>query len=89
MLAFGVLGAAAITPRALIYPCVDEPKAHIRAIAARDKNRASVVADWARIPDVEDDYQAVIDPHYGASRMDSQSTSGWETCSVRKIFGGE
>ena len=61
MLAFGVLGAAAITPRALIYPCVDEPKAHIRAIAARDKNRASVVADWARIPDVEDDYQAVID----------------------------
>ena len=61
MLAFGVLGAAAITPRALIYPCVDEPKAHIRAIAARDKNRASVVAGWARIPDVEDDYQAVID----------------------------
>ena len=51
MLAFGVLGAAAITPRALIYPCVDEPKAHVRAIAARDKNRASVVADWARIPD--------------------------------------
>ena len=61
MLQFGVLGAAAITPRALIYPCVDEPNAFIRAIAARDRSRAAKVADWARIPEVLDDYQAVIE----------------------------
>ncbi len=61
MLQFGVLGAAAITPRALIYPCVDEPGAFIRAIAARDRGRAQRQAEFARIPDVLDDYQAVID----------------------------
>ena len=29
MLRFGTLGAARITPRALIYPCVDEPRAYV------------------------------------------------------------
>ena len=61
MIRFGVLGAARITPRALIFPCVDEPGAYIRAIAARDRGRAEKVAAWARIPDVADDYQAVVD----------------------------
>ena len=61
MLKFGVLGAAAITPRALIYPCVDEPRADVRVIAARDRARAEKVADWAAIRHVVDDYQAVID----------------------------
>ncbi|MEM7219026.1 MAG: Gfo/Idh/MocA family oxidoreductase [Pseudomonadota bacterium] len=61
MLKFGVLGAAAITPRALIFPCVDEPRAQIRVIAARDRERAQAMADWAGIRHVVDDYQAVID----------------------------
>ncbi len=61
MITFGVLGAAAITPRALIYPCVDEPQANILAIAARDRARAEKTAEWAGIRDVVDDYQAVID----------------------------
>ena len=61
MLRFGVLGAAAITPRALIYPCVDEPAAMIRVIAARNRERAENVAAWAGIKHVVDDYQAVID----------------------------
>ena len=61
MLRFGVLGAAAITPRALIFPCVDEPNAMIRVIAARNRERASQVAAWAGIKHVVDDYQAVID----------------------------
>jgi len=61
MLKFGVLGAADITPRALIFPCVDEPRAYIRAIAARDRARAEAMARWAKIPEVLDDYQAVID----------------------------
>src|SRR5262245_13043130 len=34
MIRFGTLGAAAITPRALIYPCVDEWRASVYAIAA-------------------------------------------------------
>jgi predicted dehydrogenase len=61
MLQFGVLGAARITPRALIFPCVDEPNAFIRAIAARDRSRAEKVAEWAEIRDVMDDYQAVVE----------------------------
>ena len=61
MITFGVLGAAAITPRALIYPCVDAPQANIRTIAARDRSRAEKMAEWAGIRNVVDDYQAVID----------------------------
>ena len=61
MVQFGVLGAAKITPRALIYPCVDEPGAFIRAIAARDRSRAEEMAQWAPIREVLDDYQAVIE----------------------------
>ncbi|MEE2778075.1 MAG: Gfo/Idh/MocA family oxidoreductase [Acidobacteriota bacterium] len=61
MIQFGVLGAAKITPRALVYPCVDEPNAIIRAIAARERDRAEKMAEWARIDDVMDDYQAVVD----------------------------
>ena len=61
MLRFGVLGAAAITPRALIFPCVDEPRAMIRVIAARSRDRAQRMADWAAIKHVVDDYQEVID----------------------------
>ncbi len=61
MIHFGVLGAAKITPRALIYPCVDENNAVIRAIAARDRSRAEKVADWAQIREVVNDYQAIIE----------------------------
>ena len=61
MIWFGVLGAAKITPRALIFPCVDEVNASIRAIAARDRSRAEKMADWAQIPEVLTDYQAVIE----------------------------
>ncbi len=60
VLRFGTLGTANITPRALIYPCVDEPRAMVQAIAARDRVRAQSFARWARIPDVVDDYEAVI-----------------------------
>jgi predicted dehydrogenase len=60
MLRFGALGAAAITPRALIYPCVDEPKAYVSTIAARDRSRAEAFATCHQIPNVVDDYQQVI-----------------------------
>ncbi len=61
MIRFGTLGAALITPRALVYPCVDEPRATIRAIAARDRDRAEGFAEYHHIPDVLDAYQDVIE----------------------------
>jgi predicted dehydrogenase len=61
MIRFGVLGAARINSRALFIPCVDEPNAQIRAIAARDRTRAEKQADQAEIPEVLDSYQAVVD----------------------------
>lgn len=60
MIRFGTLGAARITPRALVYPCVDEPGASIRAIAARDRARAEAFAQAHGIPDVCDSYEEVI-----------------------------
>ena len=61
MLRFGTLGAAAITPRALVYPCVDEPGAFISVVAARSRERAEAFAAAHNIPRVVDDYQAVIE----------------------------
>jgi len=61
MLRFGTLGAAAITPRALIYPCMDENQAYVSVIAARDRARAEGFAKYHRIPTVVDDYQRVIE----------------------------
>ena len=61
MLRFGTLGAAAITPRALVYPCVDEPGAFISVVAARNRERAEAFAAAHNIPKVVDDYQAVIE----------------------------
>lgn len=60
MLNFGTLGAADITPQALVYPCINEPRATIRAIAARDQARAKGFALHHHIPDVLDSYDAVI-----------------------------
>jgi predicted dehydrogenase len=61
VLQFGTLGVARITPRALVNPCIDEPRADVVAIAARDRARAEVYARHAHIRHVLDDYQAVID----------------------------
>jgi predicted dehydrogenase len=60
-LRFGVLGVAAITPRALTEPVRGEPRAVLQAIAARDRGRAEAYAGVEAIPHVEDDYQAVIE----------------------------
>lgn len=60
MIRFGTLGAARITPRALVYPCVDERRAGIIAIAARDRTRAEAFANAHGIPRVLDSYDAVV-----------------------------
>jgi len=61
MIRFGTLGAAAITPRALVAPCVDEPRAFVHAIAARDRKRAESFAAYAGIRHVLDDYRQVVE----------------------------
>jgi len=60
MLKIGTLGAADITPRALIYPAADEPGVGVYAIAARDRDRAASFATHHRIAHVLDDYEAVV-----------------------------
>lgn len=67
MIRFGTLGAAKITPQALIYPCINEPSAAIRSIAARDRKQAEGFAHHHHIPSVYDSYsQVVTDEHCNA-----------------------
>jgi predicted dehydrogenase len=60
MISFGTLGAANITPQALIYPCINEPNATIKVIAARDKQHASDFAKYHQISRVVDSYDQVV-----------------------------
>lgn len=61
MLKFGTLGAARITPPALIAPCKDEPGASVQIVAARSRARAEEFAATHDIPNVVDSYQGVVD----------------------------
>src|SRR5215469_7140980 len=58
---FGTLGAAQITPNALITPSLEVPDAKIVAVAARNRKRAEEFAAAHRIGRVHDTYQQVID----------------------------
>lgn len=60
MIQFGTLGAADITPQALIYPCINEPKANVAVVAARDQQLAKDFARFHHIVHVADDYAGVI-----------------------------
>jgi predicted dehydrogenase len=63
----GVLGAARITPNALIRPAGSVPAVEVAAIAARDRTRAAAAAAKLGIPTVHDDYAALIaDPSLDA-----------------------
>ncbi len=67
MIRFGVLGAAKITPIALVNPCEDEARAEIHCMAARDRARAEKSAREHQIPVVHDLYSDVInDPTINA-----------------------
>jgi len=62
---FGVLGAAAIAPSALIYPVKSHPEAVVYAVAARDKVRAEAFAKKYKIPKAyggSNGYQGTISP---------------------------
>ena len=63
----GVLGAARITPDALIDPARHVPGVEVTTIAARDGTRARAFADLHGIPRVLDTYDAVVaDPDIDA-----------------------
>ena len=49
-LRFGILGAAAKAPIALIYPVKNHPDAVVSAVAARDQGRADALAKKHGIP---------------------------------------
>ena len=63
MIRFGALGAAKISPAALIYPCINEPTALVVAIAARDRARAERFAEAHHIRTVCEGYDEVV--HHG------------------------
>ena len=57
---FGALGAALITPNALIKPAQEVAEAEVVAVAARDRKRAAEFAKTHRIPRVHHTYEDVI-----------------------------
>ncbi len=64
---FGVLGAARITPAALLRPARTHPEASADVVAARQLGRAVDYATKYRIPKVRDSYEAVVaDPDIDA-----------------------
>lgn len=63
----GVLGAAQITPAALIKPAKDHAEVVVAAVAARDAGRAQAFAAKYGIARVHDNYEALIaDPEVDA-----------------------
>jgi predicted dehydrogenase len=60
-LTIGVLGAARITPTALIRPAREVDGVTVDAVAARDRNRATAFARKHGIPRVLDGYDAIIE----------------------------
>ncbi len=60
-LRIGVLGAAKISPKALLVPALETDGVEVVAIAARDRARAQAQADEFSIARVHDTYQDVLD----------------------------
>ena len=66
-LRIGTLGAARITPTALVRPARQVDGVEVVAVAARDRARAEAFAKKHRIPRVHDDYEALLaDPDIDA-----------------------
>jgi predicted dehydrogenase len=59
-LKIGTLGAARITPPAIVRPARENPDVELVAVAARDRSRAEAFATKHQIPKVHDTYEALI-----------------------------
>jgi predicted dehydrogenase len=57
---FGVLGAARITPAALIRPAATNPEATVEVVGARDGSRAAAYAARHRVPRSVGSYEEVL-----------------------------
>ena len=60
-LRFGCLGAARITPNALLTPALEVPGISVQAVASRSPERAEAYAAEHGIPVVYSDYETLID----------------------------
>ena len=88
-LRFGILGAAAITPRALLKPIEAFPDVEIVCIAARDRGRAETFAARAGIPTVHDTYDEVVaDPNVDAI-YNPLAISGHKVWTIRALEAGK
>jgi len=61
MIRIGTLGAARITPMALLKPCAETDGVEVTAMAARNRQRAEKFARKHGIPRILDDYQSLLD----------------------------
>ncbi|KAI1824154.1 oxidoreductase domain-containing protein [Xylaria intraflava] len=86
---FGVLGAAKITPMALITPAISHPEVIVQAIAARDRARAEEFAKKHGIPEVRDSYEELLeDPNIDAIFIPLPNALHYEWA-VRSVRAGK
>jgi predicted dehydrogenase len=82
----GALGAARITPSALIRPARELPDVEVRAIAARDPDKARAFARKHRIPVVHETYEALLaDPDIDAiyNPLPNSHHAPWSIAAMR------
>jgi predicted dehydrogenase len=84
-LRIGVLGAARITPSALIHPARHVEGVEVVAVAARDPSRARAFATKWEIPEVVGSYEALVD-HDGLDAVYNPLPNGlharWTTAAL-------
>ena len=88
-LRIGVLGAAWITPQALIAPAAVMDEVEVSCVAARDRGRAVAFAATHGIATVHESYEAVIrDPHIDAV-YNPLPISGHKAWTLRALEAGK
>jgi predicted dehydrogenase len=89
VLRIGTLGAAGITPAALIDPAARLDDVEVRCVAARDRDRAREFAETHGIPTVHDGYADVIaDPEIDAI-YNPLPASGHKEWTIRALEAGK
>lgn len=82
MIRFGTLGAAYITPAALIDRYNDYPRASVEIVAARDRSRAEAFAKQHGITNLVDNYQEVTEDININAIYNPQPTADWPASRV-------
>ncbi len=86
---FGTLGAARITPNALIKPGNALDEIDVVAVAARDRERAEKFGAKHWIPTVHDSYEALIDDPAGRGRLQPAAERLARQVDDRRPRGGQ